>query len=221
MTPALELQGLHAGYGAGDVLHGIDLVVWPGDVYVIVGPNGAGKSTTLKVCIGQLEPSSGQVRVGGIDVAGTRVDELARDGVCLVPEGAAVFRTLTVDDNLRMFTHTGSSMSDVRAAAYEQFPWLRDRRKQLAGSLSGGEQRMLALVRAIGTNPRLLLLDEPTVGLATERVAQLYDHVAKRSRQGMSTIIAEQHLPPSLGDNVNLAFVSDGCIVSDATTTQP
>lgn len=199
MTPILELRNVRGGYGAIDVLHGVDLAVQPGEVHALLGPNGAGKTTTLGVCSGQIVPSGGQLIIGGRDVNGVASDELARSGVCLVPEGRGIFANLTVTENLRMFTHSGASLSDVLDRAFTQFPRLKERRKQIAGTLSGGEQQMLAMSRALAVEPALLLLDELSMGLAPLIVEELYERVAELAAQGVSILVVEQFAQAVLG----------------------
>jgi branched-chain amino acid transport system ATP-binding protein len=199
MTPVLELRGVRAGYGIIDVLHGVDLVVNAGTVYALLGPNGAGKSTTLAVASGQVRPSAGTLSLLGRDVTGVRPDRLARAGVCLVPEGRGVFPNLTVLENLRMMTFAGSSFATVQERAFAQFPRLGERRRQLAGTLSGGEQQMLAMARALVTDPALLMLDELSMGLAPIIVADLYERVAELAASGLSILIVEQFATAVLG----------------------
>ena len=211
-TPLLELRGLRAGYGSIDVLHGVDLVLEPGQVYALLGPNGAGKTTTLGVCSGQIAPTAGQVLIYGREVNGTTSDALARAGVCLVPEGRGVFPNLTVTENLRMFTHAGASFSEVQEQAFSQFPRLKERRKQIAGTLSGGEQQMLAMSRALATRPALLLLDELSMGLAPLIVEELYERVADLAREGISILIVEQFAQAVLGVSTVASIMLHGRI---------
>ena len=199
MTAVLELQNLRAGYGTIDVLHGVNLVLEPGQVYALLGPNGAGKTSTLAVCSGQITPSAGQVLLNGRNVNGVSSDALARAGVCLVPEGRGIFPNLTVTENLRMFTFAGVSFSHVQEVAFGQFPRLKERRKQIAGTLSGGEQQMLSMSRALATNPAVLLLDELSMGLAPLIVGELYERVAELASQGLSILIVEQFAQAVLG----------------------
>ncbi len=212
MTPLLELSGVHAGYGIIDVLHGVDLRVMPGEVFALLGPNGAGKSTTLRVASGQIVPSSGTFKVNGREVNGVGSDALARAGICLIPEGRGVFPNLTVNDNLRMWTFSGTSYKTVSDKAFHYFPRLHERREQLAGTLSGGEQQMLALSRALSTNPVLLMLDDLSMGLAPLIVEHLYDRVAELARDGLSILVVEQFAQAVLGVATRAAIMLHGRI---------
>ncbi|MDQ1533276.1 MAG: branched-chain amino acid transport system ATP-binding protein, partial [Actinomycetota bacterium] len=198
-APVLELTGVRAGYGRIDVLHGVDLRLMPAQVYALLGPNGAGKSTTLRVACGQIVPSSGTLSLFGRTVNGVAVDALARAGVCVVPEGRGIFPNLTVLENLRMATFTGTPLSEVQERSFARFPRLAERRKQTAGTLSGGEQQMLSMARALATNPAVLLIDELSMGLAPIVVEELYRHVANIAREGLSIVIVEQFAHEILG----------------------
>jgi branched-chain amino acid transport system ATP-binding protein len=159
----------------------------------LLGPNGAGKSTLIRVASGRLKPRLGKVLVDGVDVSGMSPERLARQGVCTIPEGRGIFPNLTVAENLRMWTFRGGlKASQVEEAAYQRFPQLAQRRRQLAGTLSGGEQQMLAMSRALSTNPKLLLLDEISMGLAPLVVAQLYELVGDIAREGFTILVVEQ-----------------------------
>ena len=212
MTPILELRGIRGGYGTIDVLHGVDLVLEPGQVHALLGPNGAGKTTTLALCSGQIVPTGGQLLISGREVNGVSSDSLARAGVCLVPEGRGIFPNLTVTENLRMFTHAGVSLSDVQDKAFSQFPRLKERRKQIAGTMSGGEQQMLAMARALVTNPALLLLDELSMGLAPLIVEELYERVAELAEQGISILVVEQFAQAVLGVSTVASIMLHGRI---------
>lgn len=190
--PVLELAGVRARYGAVEVLHGVDLTVAAGSVIALLGANGAGKTTTLSVVSGLHRPSSGEVRMLGISTVGMTADELARAGVCLVPEGRGVFPNLTVRENLLMVTFAGIPAGDIEERAYGRFPQLASRRRQLAGTLSGGEQQMLAMARATATEPALLLIDELSMGLAPIIVSQLYEVVRELAAGGLSIVVVEQ-----------------------------
>jgi branched-chain amino acid transport system ATP-binding protein len=212
MTPILELRNIRGGYGTIDVLHGVNLTLEDGLVHALLGPNGAGKTTTLAVCSGQIAPSAGQLFISGRDVNGVSSDSLARAGVCLVPEGRGVFPNLTVTENLRMFTHAGASLADVQDKAFAQFPRLKERRKQIAGTMSGGEQQMLAMARALAVNPALLLLDELSMGLAPLIVEELYERVAELASQGISILVVEQFAQAVLGISTVASIMLHGRI---------
>jgi branched-chain amino acid transport system ATP-binding protein len=194
-TPAIELRGVRAGYGTIEVLHGIDLEVPAGSILAVLGANGAGKTSMLKVLSGVLRPTAGTVLMEGHDVTGASADQLGRAGVCLIPEGRGVFPNLTVRENLLMDTFCTArrtAVDDLEARAYARFPRLGERRGQLAGTLSGGEQQMLALARAITTDPALILLDELSMGLAPTIVAELFEVVRDLAASGVTTVIVEQ-----------------------------
>ncbi len=197
--PMLELCEMRAAYGRIEVVHGVDLCVRSGEVVALLGPNGAGKSTTLKVACGLMAPTGGEVRVAGRRVNGVSPDELARAGMCLIPEGKGIFPNLTVRENLRMSTYAGRSLAHVEEVAYARFPRLGERRAQLAGTLSGGEQQMLAMSRGLATDPALLLLDELSMGLAPIIVEELYEIVAQVAGEGVSILVVEQFAQTVLG----------------------
>ena len=197
--PLLELSAVRAAYGEIEVLHGVDLKVPEGKVVALLGPNGAGKSTTVKVCAGLLKPTAGEVLVAGHDVTGASSDQLARIGVCTIPEGRGVFPNLTIRENLWMATQAGPSRDEVETVAFARFPRLGERRTQLAGTLSGGEQQMLAMSRALATSPAVLLLDELSMGLAPLIVGQLYEIVTQVAEEGVSILVVEQFASAVLG----------------------
>lgn len=190
--PALELVAARAAYGDIEVLHGVDLTVPFGAVLALLGPNGAGKSTTMKVLNGQVPLTAGRLRIAGRDVTGISAVGVAALGVCTIPEGRGVFANLTVRENLMVAAGHRATQADMEAAAYARFPKLRERRNQLAGSLSGGEQQMLALSRALGTRPSVLLLDELSMGLAPMIVSEMYAVVAALAGEGVTVLLAEQ-----------------------------
>ena len=189
---ALELRNVHVRYESVEVLHGVDLAVPRGRVLALLGANGAGKSTLLKVVAGLHPIHSGEIRVDGRRVDGQAADRLARRGICLVPERRAVFPNLTVREHLLLASHLGVSRRDAEAAAFERFPRLAERRKQEAGTLSGGEQQMLALARAMVTRPGLLLVDELSMGLAPNLVESLYETVRSIAAEGVTVVVVEQ-----------------------------
>jgi branched-chain amino acid transport system ATP-binding protein len=195
----LELRDIHAAYERIDVLYGIDLAVPRGSVVALLGPNGAGKTTTLRVASGLHPPSAGDVIVAGRRVNGVRPEELARRGLCLIPEGRGIFPNLSVRENLRMMTYAGRTLAEIEDVAFARFPRLRDRRAQIAGTLSGGQQQMLAMARGLATDPALLLLDELSMGLAPIVVEELYEIVAQVAGQGTSILVVEQFASTVLG----------------------
>jgi branched-chain amino acid transport system ATP-binding protein len=212
--PALELRGIHAGYGRIEVLHGIDLCVPQGSVYALLGPNGAGKSTTLQVASGHLRPTAGCVHVAGTHVNGASADALARAGVCRIPEGRGIFPNLTVAENLRMYTFAaGLPTREVMDRTFTRFPRLGERRNQLAGTLSGGEQQMLALARTMVSEPGILLLDEISMGLAPLIVAELYRFVETLAAEGITILLTEQFARTALAVAHYAAVMTQGRIV--------
>jgi len=194
VTALLSLRGLRAGYGPIEVLHGIDLDIPAGSVVAVLGPNGAGKTTLLSVIAGLHPASAGSVVLGGRRVNGAPADDLARAGLCLVPEGRGIFPNLTVHEHLRMVTHSGRRLAEIEAETFERFPRLADRRSQVAGTLSGGEQQMLALARALMGRPRLLLLDEPSLGLAPLVTREIFRIVRElNEEEGLTVLVVEQN----------------------------
>jgi branched-chain amino acid transport system ATP-binding protein len=208
----LELRGVHAAYERIDVLFGIDLEVPESSVVALLGPNGAGKSTALRVAAGLHPPTSGDVLIAGRRVNGVRPEELARRGLCLIPEGRGIFPNLTVRENLRMMTYTGASEAEIEERAFVRFPRLKERFTQTAGTLSGGEQQMLAMARGLATNPAVLILDELSMGLAPIIVEELYEIVAHVARQGVSILVVEQFASTVLGVADYAAIIVHGRI---------
>jgi branched-chain amino acid transport system ATP-binding protein len=192
MTTLLELRGVRAAYDAITVLHGVDLSVRAGEVVALLGPNGAGKTTTLSVAAGVHPVADGELHLGGRMVNGVDPGDLARAGVCLIPEGRGIFPNLTVRDNLLMMTFTGRPRAQIEEIAFARFPILAQRAEQTAGTLSGGEQQMLALARGLATDPAVLMLDELSMGLAPLVVGRLYEQVAEIARQGVAVLVVEQ-----------------------------
>lgn len=188
----LEVRGVDAAYEGIEALHQVDLTVHVGTVTAVLGANGAGKSTLLAVIAGLLAPTAGEVVFDGERVTGGTAASLARKGLCLVPEGRGVFPNLTVRENLLVMTHSGVSHRQVEARCFEQFPVLAPKQDQPAGMLSGGEQQMLAMARAVATRPRLLLLDELSMGLAPLVVQELYEHVSTLAESGVTVVVVEQ-----------------------------
>lgn len=193
VAPArIEVSGLRKRFGSTVAVDGLSFTAEPGTVTGFLGPNGAGKTTTLKALTGLVRPMAGHIHIAGHHINGTDSDALARIGICHIPEGRGIFPSLTVDDNLRVFTHAGTSWSEIQEAAYARFPRLGERRDQIAGTLSGGEQQMLALARGMATDPGVLLLDELSMGLAPLIVEDLYKSVADIVADGVTVIAVEQ-----------------------------
>ena len=193
-APALQLDDLHAGYGRIEVLRGVDLTVPVGTLFALLGPNGAGKTTTLKTIDGRLAPTSGCVHIGGRHLNGAGSERLARAGMCSIPEGRGIFPNLTVTENLRVMTlgRRTLTVADVEERAFARFPVLGRHRTQLAGTLSGGQQQMLAMCRAVVTDPALLLVDELSMGLAPLVVRELYDVLGRLAADGLTVLLVEQ-----------------------------
>jgi len=212
--PLLELRAVTASYGRIEVLHGVDLVVPRGEVVALLGPNGAGKSTTLLVATGQHPATSGCVHVAGRHVNGARPDALARAGLCTIPEGRGVFRNLTVRENLRMASYSGTHEDLVIERAVERFPRLGERVGQVAGTLSGGEQQMLAMARGLATDPALLIIDELSMGLAPLIVSELYEIVAGIARDGVSILVVEQFARTVLGVADRAVIMQHGDVIA-------
>jgi branched-chain amino acid transport system ATP-binding protein len=189
---AVQLAGVFAGYGGIDVLQDISLTVRAGEVCAVLGPNGAGKSTALKVMSGQLAPSKGTASINGKSIAGIPTERLVRGGLCVVPEGRGIFPNLTVAENLKMASFSGTGYTEILEKSFQQFPRLAERRTQLAGKLSGGEQQMLSMARALAVSPTILLVDELSMGLAPKIVEELYEVLAGIARQGLTILVVEQ-----------------------------
>jgi ABC-type branched-subunit amino acid transport system ATPase component len=199
--PLLEVRDVDASYGAVPILDGVSLAVFPGEAVSIIGPNGAGKSTVLKTVIGFLKPTRGEVTLDGAPITGLRPDLLVRRGVAYVPQGRIVFKEMTVVENLEMGAYTVRDKARVRQTmeqVFALFPRLGERRKQLAGTMSGGEQQMLAMGRALMVEPRLVLMDEPSLGLAPRFVELIFGKIAELRASGMTLLLVEQNAAKSL-----------------------
>ena len=195
-TPLLALEGLKVAYGGIQAVRGIDLFVGKGELVCLIGANGAGKTTTLKGITGLQPVSGGTVRYEGEDVTGAPAFQLVRRGLAMVPEGRGVFGGLTIEENLAMGAYTRKDRDGIRAdieRVYALFPRLKERRRQTAGTLSGGEQQMLAMGRAMMSRPRLLLLDEPSMGLAPLMVQKVFETILAVSGEGVTILLIEQN----------------------------
>ncbi len=201
-TPLLQVQGLKAGYGKAEVLHGIDLQAAQGSVITVIGPNGAGKSTLLNALMGVL-PTRGQVQYQGQDIATLSLEERVMLGIALVPERRELFGSMSVEDNLvlggfRQLRQGNRSWRDQMQVVFDLFPRLKERRAQEAGTLSGGERQMLAVGRALMSQPRLLMLDEPSLGLAPLVVRDIFKTIERLSGTGVTILLVEQNARAAL-----------------------
>jgi branched-chain amino acid transport system ATP-binding protein len=217
----LEIRGLTGGYGLVTVLHGIDLSVPDGQVVAVLGANGAGKTTLLRAISGALGRAKGSIQFDGTELVGLAAEKIARLGICHVPEGRGTFVELTVAENLAIGAWRRRSAAKIRSDAarmYEMFPILGERRGQRAGELSGGEQQMLGVARALMGDPKLLLLDEPSLGLAPLVVRQLYATLGDIvSQLGVSTMVVEQNAQLALGIADTAYLLEVGEIVRSGT----
>ena len=194
---SFRLRGVHAGYGASSVLRGVDLTVPAHSVVALLGVNGAGKTTLLRAASGLIPLTDGRLEHEGEDVTGSRVEDLARRGICHVPEGRGVFPNLSVADNLVLFAKPGDHTGALERAV-EAFPRLGERINQLAGTMSGGEQQMLALARAYVQRPKVVLLDEVSMGLAPKIVDEIFVFLRKLAAEGSSLLLVEQYIDRAL-----------------------
>jgi branched-chain amino acid transport system ATP-binding protein len=221
VTKLLELEDVEARYGPVHVLHGVSLAVEEGTIVTVLGPNGAGKTTTLRAVSGTVR-RSGRIEFAGRSLVRTGPDGAARRGIAHVPEGRGTFSELTVWENLRLgaYTRRGSIKADVeRVLAY--FPWLSERGRQQAGTLSGGEQQMLALARAFVQRPKLLLLDEPSLGLAPVLVSEIFRIVCElNEKEGLSVLVVEQNARVALQAAQSGYVLEAGKIVLSGTSAQ-
>jgi branched-chain amino acid transport system ATP-binding protein len=195
-TPLLELKALQVAYGGIQAVKGIDLTVGQGELVCLIGANGAGKTTTLKGITGLQPIKSGKIHYAGEDITGKPAFQLVRKGLSMVPEGRGVFGALTIEENLAMGAYARNDHSAIREdveRVFGLFPRLKERRKQTAGTLSGGEQQMLAMGRAMMSRPKLLLLDEPSMGLAPLMVQKVFETVLTISKEGVTILLIEQN----------------------------
>ena len=219
-SPALSVTDVRAGYGRIEVLHGVSLEVARGSALALLGPNGAGKSTLLKVISGQLPPTAGTVVFSGRPTGRRALETLARTGVCMIPEGRSIFPNLTVKENLLMYTfrRPGLKAPWIEERAFDRFPVLRARGRQLAGTLSGGEQRMLAMARALTTDPEILILDELSMGLAPLIVEELYGIVGQLVKtESLTIVMVEQFVQTALSIADHAVIMVNGSLVRSGT----
>jgi branched-chain amino acid transport system ATP-binding protein len=224
----LTIKDLHAGYGSSEVLHGATLTVPQGRLVAVIGPNGAGKTTTMRAISGLIRPRSGQMLFGGEDIAGMEAARVARLGLAHVPEGRHVFGPLAVEENLllgayrrlpKLFGYKAGARAGLERV-YAMFPRLKERRRQLAGTLSGGEQQMLAVGRALMAEPQLILLDEPSMGLAPVIVEELFATLNQLKQQGITMLLVEQMAHKALQVADHVYVMERGRVVIDGPPDQ-
>ena len=197
----LRAEEISAGYGKMEILHGVSLAVRPREMVSVIGPNGAGKSTAFKTIIGLLHPTAGRVRFDGREITGLRPDQVLRLGLAYVPQGRIVFPQMTVLENLEMGAYIETDPARVKEAlerVYALFPILAERKYQKAGTMSGGEQQMVAIGRALMTTPKLILLDEPSLGLSPKFVTLIFEKLTEMKRAGYTMVVVEQNAAKAL-----------------------
>ncbi|MBC5784653.1 ABC transporter ATP-binding protein [Ramlibacter sp. USB13] len=221
-APLLALDGVHAHYGKSHILHGVSFEVRANEVVSLLGRNGSGRSTTMKAIMGLVPPTGGQITLRGRDITGARPHAICRAGVAYVPEEREVFANLTVDENLRMGEQRAAegvtrwTVDDM----FAYFPRLKERRNTKAGSLSGGEQQMLTICRSLLGNPQVILVDEPTEGLAPKIVAAVGECIRDMHRKGVSVVLVEQKLAIALKVSTRVCVMGHGQIVFEGSPQQ-
>jgi branched-chain amino acid transport system ATP-binding protein len=223
-TPLIAVDGIHTYYGKSHILHGVSLDVLPGEVVGLLGRNGVGKSTTLKTIMGLVRPTDGDVRLEGRSITRLAAHRLARLGIAYVPEDRRIFRLLSVMENLR----TGLDRHGVTEArkkqlldkVFEYFPVLAERRNQAGGTLSGGEQQMLAIARAMMLEPKIILLDEPTEGLMPRMVSQIREIIEALHRDGVAILLVEQNVPLTLEASQRIYIMEKGVVRHQAAAQE-
>jgi branched-chain amino acid transport system ATP-binding protein len=199
--PYLELKSVDAAYGRIQILHGVSLEVKEGEIVAVIGPNGAGKSTTFKVIMGFIRYLAGEILFDGQDIVGLRPDQILSRGLGYVPQGRIVFNQMTVRENLEMGAYIERDKGKVRQSmeyVFSLFPRLEERQKQLAGTMSGGEQQMLAMGRALMTRPKMIMLDEPSLGLSPRFVTEVFDKITALAKEGLTIMLVEQNAARAL-----------------------
>lgn len=217
-SPILELRDLHVSYGKTAALHGVNLRIFPGEVVALIGANGAGKTTTLRAISGLLKPTRGEISFQGKSIGGLAADRIVAQGIAQSPEERHVWPSMTVDENLSMGAYLCKSKSEIERRmdlVYERFPRLKERHKQLAGTLSGGEQQMLAIGRALMSEPRLLLLDEPSLGLSPRMAEEVFDFVREINAHGVTVMLVEQNVHNALSVATRAYVYETGRVVAD------
>jgi branched-chain amino acid transport system ATP-binding protein len=210
MTDALHISGLDCFYGETQVLYGLNLSLREGEVHCLLGRNGAGKTTALKAIMGLVPARSGSIKLGNVELTGLEPHEVPKAGVAYVPQGRRLFAEMTVAENIEIGLMARGKGKAEREAVLDLFPILRERLKQRSGTLSGGEQQMLAMARALCLQPRVLLLDEPTEGLMPSMIVKIRETVAKLRARGVSTILVEQRVDAVLPVADRVSFIENG-----------
>jgi len=210
MADALTISGLDCFYGETQILYGLNLSLREGEVHCLLGRNGAGKTTSLKAIMGLAPARAGSILLGGVDLTKLPAHEVPKAGVAYVPQGRRLFAEMTVAENIEIGLMARDKGRDVRDAVLDLFPILRERLKQRSGTLSGGEQQMLAMARALCLEPRVLLLDEPTEGLQPSMIARIRETVATLRERGVSTILVEQRVDAVLPVADRVSFIENG-----------
>ena len=215
----LEVKDIHVYYGSIHAVKGVSFEVNQGEIVTLIGANGAGKSTVLNTVSGLLHPRSGSIVFDGKDLKGVAPHKIVQHGLAQCPEGRRIFLQMTVEENLEMgaFTQSNASVDPGIARVYEQFPRLKERRKQIAGTLSGGEQQMLAMGRALMANPKLLMLDEPSMGLAPILVDQIFEIIQRLHQAGTTILLVEQNAQMALSVADRGYVLETGKIVATGT----
>ncbi len=221
-APALELENVVASYGGGTILHDVSLMLAPGEVVVVLGANGAGKTTLFRVITGLLAPRAGRIRLHGEPIDGRAPYMIARAGIGHVPSGRELFPRLTVDDHLELGgrLHPPAKRATLKQRMFDLFSVLAERQRQRAGTLSGGEQQMLAIARALMTDPRVLLLDEPSTGLAPKIVLAVFEILPPLRAAGVSVLLAEQSLTLGLSAADRAYVLDHGRVVLSGTSQE-
>lgn len=205
----IEVKDVVGGYGGAPILNGVNIAIDQSDIGVIVGPNGAGKSTTLKAIFGLLKVTSGVIRFNGEEITNSLPDRLVPRGLSFVPQEKNVFTSMTVEENLEMGAFTRKDdFSATIAWVYDMFPVLKEKRRQPAGELSGGQRQMVAMGRALMSNPKLLMLDEPSAGLSPRYVLEIFEQIVKVNKAGVGILMVEQNARQAL------AFASRGFVLA-------
>ncbi|MEQ1902490.1 MAG: ABC transporter ATP-binding protein [Devosia sp.] len=208
--PVIDVKNVIGGYGGAPILNGVNVAIEQSDIGVIVGPNGAGKSTTLKAIFGLLKVSSGQVLFNGHDIANSLPDKLVPLGLSFVPQEKNVFVSMTVQENLEMGAFIRrDDIGDTLASVYDMFPPLKEKRKQPAGELSGGQRQMVAMGRALMSQPKLLMLDEPSAGLSPRYVIEIFETIVRVNKAGVAILMVEQNARQAL------TFASKGFVLAN------